>query len=124
MSKISLKEAQELIDTIVISDVFSSLVSDTLLEDKGKLQTYINLKHKIYTAEKHFGLDDFRSIINILETKAQYHKPETVVFYYKHSISQEIKDSNKDIWDDIMQDIAKVECEIARMSEHIFIEVS
>jgi len=123
MSKISLKEAYNLLEALELKDVFASLVSNNILEDKSKLQTCINLTNKIYSAEIHFGINNYKHLINLLEKKEEYYRPCNAVFYYKHMISQEMKDSNEDIWNEIKEDITEIESKIDQISEHIFIEV-
>jgi len=123
MCKIPLVEAREHLDNMRVVDVFASLVSSSLLEDKEKLQNYINLTNKIHHAEKHFGIDDYKHRVNLLKEKEQYHSPYNAVFYYKHIISQEMKDSNKVIWDELKEEIKDIEDKIEYLSEHIYIKV-
>lgn len=123
MSKISLTEAKELLKEITLVDVFASLVSNDILEDIIKLQTCVNLTHKIYKAEQHFNINDIVHQINLLKIKEQYYTPENAVFYYKELITQEIKDSNRDIWVDICSDISNLENKLDEISKHIYIEV-
>lgn len=122
MNKISLVEAKERLRTIQLTDVFASLVSGNLLEDKAELQTYVNLTNKIYNAEQHFNLTDINHQIELLKIKEQYYQPCKVILYYKEGITEEIKDSNRDIWNDIKLDIANLEDKLEEISEHIYIE--
>ena len=123
MSKITLGHAKRLLKEIQLIDVFASLIGNDLEEDNTTLQTYLNLTNKIYRAEKHFSIDEIKHSISLLEKQAEYYRPDNVVFYYKQLISQEIKDSNKDTWNGIKEEISKLAAKIEQLSEHIFIEV-
>lgn len=121
--KISLAEARIRLEEITLVDVFASLVTNELLKDKTNLQTYVNLKHRIYKAEKHFNINDIKHQIELLKIKEKYYAPQNAVFYYKELITEEIKDSNRDIWIDICSDIENLETKLEEVSEHIYIEV-
>jgi len=100
--KISLAEARQRLEDIQLIDVFASLVTNELLEDKEKLREYIRLTDKIYQAEKYFNINDIRNQIHLLVKKQHYYDPFNSLLYYKEKITQEVKDSNKDIYDMIL----------------------
>ena len=123
MSKISLTKAKDVLKEIEIKDVFASLISNKLIEDEIILQTYINLTNKIHRAEKSFEIDNIKHNISLLSEKEKYYRPSNSVFYYKDAISLEVKDSNRDIWNELKNDISKLEDTMEHLSDHIFIEV-
>jgi len=122
MSKITLLRAKEILESITLIDVFASLVSNTLLEDKVILQTQLNLTNKIYQAENHFCINDIKNQVNLLRLKQEYYHPANILFYYKDDITQEVKDSNKDIYNEITINIDLLESKIKDMSKDIYIE--
>jgi len=121
--KISLTEAKERLEDITLVDVFASLVCDELIEDRKKLREYISLTNKIYEAEKYFNINDIYNQIHLLIKKEHYYDPFNSLFYYKDSISEEVKYSNKDIYDEIVSNIERLKDKIEEISKHIYIEV-
>ena len=124
MSKINLIEAREMLEDIVLIDVFASLVSSSLEEDYEKLRLHRQLTDKIYNAEKHFNIDDMRNQLHLMIKEENYYAPENAVFYYKDKITNEIKESNNDIYAEILSSINVLKKKIAEISEHVYIEVN
>jgi len=123
MSKITLLEARDITDKINIKDVFASYISDSIAVDSLKLITYKSLIHKIWDAERYFGIDLIRHQIVLLNYEEKYYKPCNSVFYYKEAISESFKDENREQWLDISNSIKQLKDKITAISEHIYIEV-
>jgi hypothetical protein len=125
MSKISVTEAKKLLIELEIElvDAFASLVKNKVEEDAIKLETYTNLINKIYQAEKHFCIDDMRNTMSNLTKQISYYNPINAVFYYKEKISDELKDSNTVIYNELNTKLDLLSNKIAEICEHIYIRV-
>jgi hypothetical protein len=124
MKKISLYEAREMLADIVLVDVFASLVTQSLEEDYKDLKLLKHLTDKIYQAEKYFNINDIIHQIDLLKFEEIYYQPSNAVFYYKEAITEEIKESNFDIYSEIQKNIQVLEEKLEEISKHVHIEVN
>ena len=124
MSKITLTEAHEIVNSIELTDVFASKVQIKCTEDYLKLYTLKDLKNKIYHAEKQANIDDIRNQLYLLVLEENYYAPQQAVFYYKDAIPQEFKDENQKVYAEIIKDMHVLKNKVKEISDKIYIEVN
>ena len=121
MSKITLTEANEIVDQIELVDAFASIINSTIAEDVLKLSTYKDLSHKIFLAEMESGILDIKNQIKLLEKEEKYYNPVHSVFYYKEIISEHHKENINQYYDTVISDISFLNKKIRLKEEKIYI---
>lgn len=124
MSKVSLIEARQIIADIELVDYFYSVTKDRVSNDTLKLHISIDLYDKIHQAEKEANILYVRHQIKLLQKEADYYRPQNAVFYYKESITEDIRSANADRFNKLREEIEKLKKNIEIVSSKIYIEVN